>query len=236
MKCEDAKSKIEELTKKRNVYTQAYAVLHEQIVHDATDDKIYQELVKLEEQFPELAHENSPTKRVGDKPLEAFEKVTHTVPMLSLGNAFDEGELRDFHRRVTNGLGEEVAYVCELKIDGLAIPLTYENGHFARGVTRGDGNVGENITSNLRTIKSIPLRIEEENTIEVRGEAFMPYHSFEQLNKTRLKNEESLFANPRNAAAGSLRQLDPKIAASRNLDIFLDRKSTRLNSSHMSIS
>src|SRR5690625_2461595 len=221
MKREDAKSKIEELTKKINKYTHAYFVLDEPIVPDATYDKLFHELVKLEEQFPELVLENSPTRRVGDKPLEAFEKVTHTVPMLSLGNAFDEGELRDFHRRVTNGLGEEVAYVCVLKIDGLAISLTYENGHFARGVTRGDGNVGENITSNLRTIKSIPLRIEEENTIEVRGEAFMPYHSFEQLNKTRLKNEESLFANPRNAAAGSLRQLDPKIAASRNLDIFL---------------
>src|SRR5690625_4444845 len=142
MKREDAKSKIEELTKKINVYTHAYFVLDEPIVPDVTYDKLFHELIKLEEQFPELAHENSPTKRVGDKPLDAFEKVTHTVPMLSLGNAFDEGELRDFHRRVTNGLGEEAAYVCELKIDGLAISLAYENGHFASGVNRGNGTVG----------------------------------------------------------------------------------------------
>src|SRR5690625_1370193 len=187
MKQEEAKIKIQKLTKKINQYTHAYFVLDEPIVPDATYDQLFQELLTLEEQFPELAHENSPTKRVGDEPLDAFEKVAHTVPMLSLGNAFDEGELRDFHRRVTNGLGEEVAYVCELKIDGLAISLTYENGYFVRGVTRGDGAVGENITSNLRTIKSIPLKIGEQNTIEVRGEAFMPYHSFELLNEDRLK-------------------------------------------------
>src|SRR5699024_10359949 len=165
---------------------------------------------------------HSPTKRVGAEPLDNFEKVEREVPMLSLGNSFDAVELRDFHRRVSTGLGkEQVTYVCELKIDGLAISLMYEDGKFVRGATRGDGTVGENITSNLRTIRSVPLSIDEKRTIEVRGEAFMPKRSFMALNEKREKEGEALFANPRNAAAGSLRQLDPKIAASRNLDLFL---------------
>ena len=218
---QEVRQKIASLTKQINKHSHAYHVLDRPIIPDAEYDKLFQELVLLEQQYPELAQLDSPTKRVGDEPLDAFEKVEHTVPMLSLGNAFDEGDLRDFHRRVMNGLGEKVAYVCELKIDGLAISLTYENGTFVRGVTRGDGSVGENITGNLRTIRSVPLQIEEQRTIEVRGEAFMPHRSFEELNKQREKNGEMLFANPRNAAAGSLRQLDPKIAASRNLDLFL---------------
>src|SRR5699024_8079328 len=135
--------------------------------------------------------------------------------------AFNEEDLRDFSRRVTKDADGPVEFVCELKIDGLAISLTYENGELIRGATRGDGVIGEDITSNLRTIRSIPLTIQETETIEVRGEAFMPRQSFLALNETRKEKEEVLFANPRNAAAGSLRQLDPKIAASRNLDVYL---------------
>src|SRR5699024_939518 len=173
-------------------------------------------------QFPDLILDHSPTQRVGDEPLEAFEKVEHDIPMLSLGNAFDENELYDFDRRVKSGLKtDKVDYICELKIDGLAVSLTYENGRFVRGATRGDGQIGEDITSNLRTIRSVPLTIAEKNRLEVRGEAYMPHESFVSLNERREKAGKSLFANPRNAAAGSLRQLDSKIAASRNLDLFI---------------
>lgn len=141
--------------------------------------------------------------------------------MLSLSNAFNEADLRDFDRKIAQAIGSNYAYVCELKIDGLAISLRYENGVFVQGATRGDGSVGEDITANLKTIKAIPLRLKEPVTIEVRGEAYMPKKSFEQLNARRIENGEELFANPRNAAAGSLRQLDPKIAASRNLSTFI---------------
>ena len=141
--------------------------------------------------------------------------------MRSLGNVCNEEDLRDFDRNVRQAVGEDFSYVCELKIDGLAVTLQYENGLFRRGATRGDGTVGEDITENLRTIKSIPLKLREAVTIEVRGEAFMPKRSFEALNKAKEERGEEPFANPRNAAAGSLRQLDPKLAAKRNLDIFL---------------
>src|SRR5699024_2140342 len=165
--------------------------------------------------FPELITADSPSQRVGGEPLDAFQKVQHNVPMLSLGNAFNEGDLRDFARRASQGTDDPISFVCELKIDGLAVSLTYENGKFVRGATRGDGTTGEDITSNLRTIRSIPLSIQEENTLEVRGEAFMPHKSFLELNEQREANGDEPFANPRNAAAGSLRQLDPKIAAKR---------------------
>src|SRR5699024_7899853 len=223
MEKQEAKKRIETLVDKLNKYAHEYYVLDDPTVPDAEYDKLFHELLRLEEQYPDLALAHSPTKRVGATPLEGFEKVEHEVPMLSLGNAFDEQELRDFHRRVVNGLGqdEKVVYVCELKIDGLAVALLYEDGRFVRGSTRGDGQVGEDITSNLRTVRSVPLVIPEKRTIEVRGEAYMPHHSFEALNKVREKNGEALFANPRNAAAGSLRQLDPRIAAQRNLDLFL---------------
>lgn len=217
----EVKQQMLKLIKKLNTYAHAYYVLDEPIVPDGEYDKLFQRLLQLESDYPQLAVDDSPTKRVGAEPLDAFNKYEHAVPMLSLSNAFDETDIREFHRRVTDGVGHEVQYVCELKIDGLAISLTYEDGRFVRGVTRGDGQVGEEITSNLRTIRSIPLQIEEKRTIEVRGEAFMPKASFEKLNEERAKKGEMLFANPRNAAAGSLRQLDPKIAASRNLDVFL---------------
>ncbi|MGM8212073.1 NAD-dependent DNA ligase LigA [Virgibacillus sp. W0430] len=217
----EAKNRIAELVQLLNKYGHEYYVLDQPSVPDAEYDQKMQELQRLEAKFPALVSTASPTQRVGGEPLDKFQKVEHHVPMLSLGNAFNEADLRAFDRRVTQLAAEPVVYICELKIDGLAIALTYENGTFVRGSTRGDGRVGEDITSNLRTIRSIPLTIQEKRSIEVRGEAFMPHHSFLALNKGREEKGEMVFANPRNAAAGSLRQLDPKVAASRNLDIFL---------------
>ena len=221
MNKQEAKEKMKALVDQLNKYAREYYVLDNPSIPDAEYDKRFQELLRLEEQYPELVFAHSPTQRVGGEPLEGFEKVEHEVPMLSLGNAFNEQELRDFHRRVTNGLQEEVVYICELKIDGLAVALTYEGGQFIRGSTRGDGRIGEDITSNLRTVRSVPLHIPEKRTLEVRGEAYMPHQSFLKLNEMREESGEPLFANPRNAAAGSLRQLDPRIAATRNLDLFL---------------
>ncbi|WP_085993297.1 NAD-dependent DNA ligase LigA [Oceanobacillus senegalensis] len=221
MNKKQAQEKINELRELLNQYSHEYYVLDKPTVPDVEYDEKLQELLKLEDQFPELVTEDSPTQRVGGEPLDAFEKVEHRVPMLSLGNAFNEQDLRDFARRAEEGVDGPISFVCELKIDGLAISLSYENGKFVRGATRGDGTIGEDITQNLKTIHSIPLNLKEPETLEVRGEAFMPHQSFLKLNEEREANEEEPFANPRNAAAGSLRQLDPKIAAKRNLDTFL---------------
>lgn len=218
---QQVQDRINALREILNQYGYEYYVLDRPSVPDAEYDQKLQELKKLEKAHPELITSDSPTQRVGAEPLDAFQKVQHHIPMLSLGNAFNEADLRDFDRRVTRETDQPVSYVCELKIDGLAVSLTYENGKFTRGATRGDGTTGEDITSNLRTIRSIPLSIKEKETIEVRGEAFMPHRSFLALNKAKQANNEEPFANPRNAAAGSLRQLDPKIAATRNLDTFL---------------
>ncbi|MBM7572803.1 NAD-dependent DNA ligase LigA [Aquibacillus albus] len=216
------KKEIQFLRNELDKYNYEYHVLDQPSVSDYEYDQKMQQLIKLEHEFPELQTPDSPSKRVGGEPLDAFEKVEHAVPMLSLGNAFGEGDLRDFDRRVREGLKiDEVSYVCELKIDGLAVSLRYEDGIFVQGATRGDGQTGEDITQNLKTIRSIPLRIDQKETIEVRGEAFMPQKSFLALNEQKEKSGEEPFANPRNAAAGSLRQLDPKIASKRNLDIFL---------------
>ncbi|MEN0648068.1 NAD-dependent DNA ligase LigA [Caldifermentibacillus hisashii] len=220
MRLEDAKKRVDELHKLLNQYGYEYYVLDKPSVPDSEYDKRMQELIALETEFPQLKTPNSPTQRIGGEVLEGFQKVRHRIPMLSLANAFNEADLRDFDRRVRQTVGD-TAYVCELKIDGLAVSLRYENGVFVQGSTRGDGTVGEDITVNLRTVRSIPLQLTEKVTIEVRGEVFMPKKSFGKLNKEREENGEILFANPRNAAAGSLRQLDPKIAASRNLDVFL---------------
>ncbi len=217
---QQAQEQINALKKMLNQYNYEYHVLDQPSVPDAEYDQKMQELLKLEDAHPDLVTADSPSQRVGGPPLDAFQKVQHNIPMLSLGNAFNEADLRDFARRINEGADGEVSFVCELKIDGLAISLTYENGNFVRGATRGDGVTGEDITSNLRTIHSIPLTIEETETIEVRGEAFMPKRSFHALNEAKEANGEEPFANPRNAAAGSLRQLDPKIAAKRNLDMF----------------
>jgi DNA ligase (NAD+) len=216
-----AEQKVNELRDLLTQYGHEYYVLDKPTVPDAEYDRLMKELIELEEKFPELKTADSPTVRVGGAVLDMFEKVVHDIPLLSLGNAFNEQDLRDFDRRVRQVVGEDFSYVCELKIDGLAVSLRYENGLFVQGSTRGDGTIGEDITSNLRTIKSLPLRLRENVSIEVRGEAFMPKRSFEALNKVKEERGEEPFANPRNAAAGSLRQLDPKIAASRNLDVFL---------------
>lgn len=221
MNKQQAQEKIATLSELLDQYNYEYHVLDKPSVPDSEYDQKMKEIKDLEEEYPELVTPDSPTQRVGGEPLDAFQKVQHTVPMLSLGNAFNAGDLRDFERRAAGGTDFKLSFVCELKIDGLAVSLTYENGKFVRGATRGNGTIGEDITSNLRTIKSVPLTIKEKKTIEVRGEAFMPHKSFLALNKRRTENEEEPFANPRNAAAGSLRQLDPKIAAKRNLDIFL---------------
>lgn len=216
-----AEKRIEELRNLLNQYNYEYHVLDRPSVPDSEYDQLMRELTLIEEQFPDLITPDSPTQRVGGEVMSAFEKVEHRTPMLSLGNAFNEADLRDFDRRVKQIVGDDVEYVCELKIDGLAISLRYENGLFIQGATRGDGTIGEDITTNLKTIRSIPLRLKQEFSIEVRGEAYMPKKSFEKLNQVKEENGEEPFANPRNAAAGSLRQLDPRIAASRNLDIFL---------------
>ncbi|MFI8576357.1 NAD-dependent DNA ligase LigA [Rossellomorea aquimaris] len=218
---QSAENRINELHELLNQYNYEYHVLDKPSVSDSEYDQLLRELIDLEGQFPDLKTSDSPSQRVGGAILDAFEKVEHRTPMLSLGNAFNEEDLRDFDRRVRQAVGDDFSYVCELKIDGLAVSLRYEDGVFAQGATRGDGSIGEDITSNLKTIRSIPLKISEKISFEVRGEAFMPKGSFEALNKIKDEKGEEPFANPRNAAAGSLRQLDPKIAASRNLDLFL---------------
>ena len=212
--------KIRTLQDKLNRYNYEYHVLDAPTVPDGEYDKMMNELIQLEAEHPEFKTKTSPTVRVGGEILKGFTKVDHDTPMLSLGNAFNEGDLRAFDKRVQEAVGR-VEYMCELKIDGLAVSLKYEDGLFVQGATRGNGTTGENITENLRTIKAIPLKIDEPLSFEVRGEAYMPKKSFQKLNEQRELREEALFQNPRNAAAGSLRQLDPKLASARNLSIFL---------------
>ncbi|ANU16552.1 DNA ligase (NAD(+)) LigA [Planococcus maritimus] len=216
-----AEERVTELNELLRDYGHAYYVLDKPSVPDAVYDQLLNELIELETLYPDLIFPDSPTQRVGGTPLSNFEKVRHERPMLSLSNVFNEEDLRDFDKRVRGGAGDSVEYVCELKIDGLAVSLHYEDGKFVRGLTRGDGRVGEDITVNLRTVRSIPLKLKEPVSIEVRGEVFMPKKSFHALNTDREERGEELFANPRNAAAGSLRQLDSKIAAKRNLDVFI---------------
>lgn len=212
--------RVEELRQTLNQYGYEYYVLDRPSVPDSEYDRLMNELIQIETDYPELRTPDSPTQRVGGAPLDAFVKVTHDTPMLSLGNVFSKEELVEWVERIEKDLGYTPTFVAELKFDGLAVSLKYENGRLVRGATRGDGTTGEDITQNLKTIRSIPLRLNEDVTFEVRGEAYMPKRSFEQLNDERERNGEPLFANPRNAAAGSLRQLDSKIAASRNLAFF----------------
>ncbi|MFC7441876.1 NAD-dependent DNA ligase LigA [Laceyella putida] len=222
MNLEQAQARAHALRETLNEHNYRYHVLDQPTISDAEYDQLLRELIALEQQFPELVTPDSPTQRVGGKVLPHFDKVEHLSPMLSLGNAFNEEDLREFDERVQKAAGgKPVKYVCELKIDGLAVSLRYEDGRFALGATRGDGTVGEDITQNLKTIRSLPLKLREPVSLEVRGEAYMPRSAFERLNKEREARGEALFANPRNAAAGSLRQLDPKLAAERTLDIFL---------------
>lgn len=215
------KKRYEELINILDQYSYDYYVIDNPTVEDAEYDQKMQELLKIEEAHPEWVTPESPSKRVGGEVLEGFKKVAHDTPMLSLANAFNHEDLAGFDRRIRDKVGDDIAYMCELKIDGLAVSLQYENGKYKQGATRGDGTIGEDITANLRTIRSIPMKLQKDYSIEVRGEAFMPKRSFQKLNEIREEEGQMLFANPRNAAAGSLRQLDTKIAASRNLDIFL---------------
>jgi len=220
---EQARERAAQLRKEIEKHDYHYFVLDNPLVSDAQYDKMMRELEELEQKYPALATPYSPTRRVGGKPREGFTSVRHFTPMLSLANAFDEQELRDFDRRVRQALpGEEVSYVVEPKIDGLAVSLYYENGLLVRGATRGDGETGEEITGNLRTIRSVPLRLHRPVPgLEVRGEAYMSKEAFSRLNGVREETGETFFANPRNAAAGTLRQLDPKVAASRQLGLFV---------------
>ncbi len=216
-----ARREIKKLREQIQYHDYKYYVLDDPEIPDSEYDEMMRRLIQLENKFPDLITSDSPTQRVGAEPVEAFDNARHHVPMLSLSNAFDEAELKEFHRRVTSIAGDEVEYVVELKIDGLAVSLVYEDGVFTRGATRGNGEIGEDVTRNLKTIKTIPLRLRYPIPfLEVRGEVYMPKKAFEALNEKRQQEGMPLFANPRNAAAGSLRQLDPRITASRHLEIF----------------
>ncbi|KRL83386.1 NAD-dependent DNA ligase LigA [Ligilactobacillus apodemi] len=204
-----------------NKWSHEYYVLDRPTVEDHVYDEKYRRLVELEKQYPELVTADSPTKRVGGQILSGFEKVEHEIPMLSLGDVFSKEELADFKEKLEENVGEELVYNCELKIDGLAISLVYEKGIFVKGSTRGNGTIGEDITENLKTIKAIPLRLSEPIDVEVRGECYMPKEAFLKLNETKEEQGQTVFANPRNAAAGSLRQLDTRQTAKRNLSVFM---------------
>lgn len=223
-----AKKEIKELREKIRYHNYRYYVLNQPEISDQRFDKLMKRLEELEEKYPEMKDESSPTQRVGGEPLEEFANVVHDPPMLSLSNTYDESELEEFEQRVFRQLNDEiesVEWVIEQKIDGVAVALEYEDGSLVRGSTRGDGEVGDDITQNLRTIKTVPLELlkngDKYERLEVRGEVFMPNASFEKLNKEREEKEEQTFANPRNATAGTLKSLDPRVVANRNLDIFI---------------
>lgn len=220
MKGENMENRIKELTQILNEANYNYYVLDNPTITDQEYDKYLRELIDLEEKYPNLKLSNSPTSRIGGEVAEFFNKVTHEVPMLSLSNVFNEEEIRKFDERIKKEV-KNPKYVCELKIDGLSISLIYKNGILVRGATRGDGVTGEDITNNVKTIKSIPLSLKDNIDIEIRGEIYMSKKTFESLNEERRKNGDEEFANPRNAAAGSVRQLDSRIAAKRKLDCFL---------------
>ncbi|MEG0442598.1 MAG: NAD-dependent DNA ligase LigA [Carnobacterium sp.] len=218
---EEAKIRVSELRDLLDKYSYQYYVQDNPTISDADYDKLYHELVEWEEEFPDIITNDSPTQRVGGTILPGFEKVIHDIPMLSLGNAFNETDLLEFDKRIRKLTDKKIHYICELKIDGLAISLKYEQGKLVLAATRGNGTVGENVTQNIRTIKSVPLRLKKPYSIEVRGECYMPKASFVALNEAREENGEAVFANPRNAAAGGLRNLDAKETAKRNLNTFL---------------
>ena len=225
---EKIKKEIEQLRKKIRYHNYRYYVLNQPEISDFEFDSFMKDLEKLEEKYPEMKDPNSPTQRVGGKPLEGFSNVTHEPPMLSLDNTYNEKELEEFEQRVLKNLEDKIdtiEWVIEQKIDGVAVSLEYENGKFLKGSTRGDGVVGDDITQNLKTIKSLPLELLDDgknySRLEVRGEVFMPDSSFLKLNKEKEEKEEQLFANPRNAAAGTLKNLDPRVVAERNLDIYI---------------
>lgn len=226
MNKQEIKKRIQNLRVQINDLRYRYHVLNDPAVSDEVYESLTKELESLEEEYPEFKSPDSPTQRVGGKPLEKFEKVRHPLPMLSLNNAFSEADVLAWEKRnkkMLNDAGakvEQMEFFCELKYDGLSISLEYENGLLVRGSTRGDGIIGEDVTQNLKTIYAIPLAIPEKRDIEIRGECIMQKKVWQELNEKNLKEGKPLFANPRNAAAGSIRQLDPKIAAQRKLDFM----------------
>ena len=216
-----AQKRIEELINLINYHNEKYYNQDSPEIEDFEYDNLMKELIKLEEENPELKRNDSPSNRVGGKPLDKFEQVVHKIPMLSLSNAYSWEDLKDFDSRVREAVGSDVEYVVEFKIDGLSVGLNYNNGIFESGATRGNGIVGENITKNLMTIKNIPLNIDEKGELTVRGEVYISKKDFEEINKIQEEQDQPLYANPRNLAAGSLRQLDSKLTAKRPLDIFI---------------
>lgn len=218
----DIKKRIEELKELINFHNNKYYVEDVSLISDYEYDLLYRELCDLENQNPQLITDDSPTKRIGDKPLDEFEKVIHMTKLQSLQDVFSKDELIAFDTRCKESIDDDFEYVVEKKIDGLTVALTYENGIFTKGATRGDGSVGEDVTLNLKTVRSIPLKLKDPiPLLEVRGEIYISKESFKKINKEQEASGDKTFANPRNAAAGSLRQLDPKIAAKRRLDIFV---------------
>ncbi|MGH9341600.1 MAG: NAD-dependent DNA ligase LigA [Acidobacteriota bacterium] len=218
-------ARVAELRSQLELHNYRYHVAGDPVISDEEYDRLFRELVELEREFPELTSPDSPTRRVGAAPQEKFRKVEHHAPMLSLANAFNREELYAFNRRITALLGRsDVEFVTELKMDGVAVALTYRGGRLMRGATRGNGMVGEDVTANLKTIRAIPLRLLDDkrtpSLLEVRGEVFLPISAFTQLNEDRATAGEPLFANPRNATAGTLRQLDPRVTASRPVTFY----------------
>lgn len=222
-----AEKRMLKLKEEISEHDRKYFIENKPSITDHEYDRLYSELKKLEEKFPELVTPDSPTQRVSEKPLEGFKQVKHSIPMLSMDNTYSHQELREFDKRVRKNLGKEkYEYVAEFKIDGVSVSVTYENGLFKTAATRGDGTVGDDISLNLKTIKSVPLKLYSDKVkipplLEVRGEVFLAKKWFTKLNSKREKEAEELFANPRNASAGSLKLLDPRITASRHLDVFI---------------
>ncbi|MCK5164451.1 MAG: NAD-dependent DNA ligase LigA, partial [Desulfobacula sp.] len=221
------KKQAKRLQKELTEHSYRYHVLDDPVVSDVEYDMMLKQLIEIEEKFPQFSTSDSPTKRVGAPALDSFDQAIHSIPMLSLDNAFIDQDILDFHKRVVKKLNQEdILYTVEPKLDGVAVELKYENGLLLQATTRGDGVTGEVITQNVRTIRSVPLKLYEgklkaPSLLEVRGEVIIMRPDFDGLNLRRLEQGESIFANPRNAAAGSLRQLDSKITATRPLDIFV---------------
>ncbi|MCK5595618.1 NAD-dependent DNA ligase LigA, partial [bacterium] len=226
MNKKEISQKTKKLREQIEHHNRKYYIDAQSEISDREYDLLMEELVRLEHEFPDLIVHGSPSQRVGGSPLKEFRTVTHRTPMLSIANTYSEDEIREFDVRTKKNLaGENIDYVVELKIDGVAVNLIYENESFAVGTSRGDGTHGDDITQNLKTIKTIPLRLQMSDSafsvLEVRGEVYMPKDVFSRINKEREEKGEALFANPRNAAAGSLKLLDPKIVAQRHLNIFV---------------
>ena len=213
------KERYDELIKLIEKANYEYYTLDNPSITDREYDNLMSELIDIENKYPEIRRADSPSEKIGGEVISEFQKVAHKVPMFSISDVFNESEIVAFDERVRRELPNP-NYVCELKIDGLAVSIQYENGIFKSAATRGNGTIGEDITHNVKTIKSIPMRLKSNETIEVRGEIYMPLASFNKLNEEREKNKESLFQNPRNAAAGSIRQSDSNIAKKRGLDAF----------------